>query len=156
MLSGCAFEVPFDVRWELPLAGVPGHAALELPVDLAEEPELWQRRDDIEEIRTENVRLRVVSVGPRNRAGELVLILRYRPAGAEPNGEAELTVAEGLVLPLAEGTIVEAPIASPLGPTVLEALRGSGRFTVVVAAEVAAPIEVTLGLELDGVALVAL
>jgi hypothetical protein len=55
---------------------------------------------------------------------------------------------------LAEGATVECRIASPLGTTLLEALRGSGRFTVVVAADVEAPIEVAVELALEGVALV--
>lgn len=156
LLGGCAIEVPFDARWGLAVAAPPGLVTVGVPMDLAEQPAIWTRRERVDEVKVEAVRLTVVAVGSRNRAGEMALALRYRPEGAPETGEQDVTAVEWVAVPLEEGAVVEVVAPAPLGGALLETLRGTGKFTLMVEEETSTPVEATVELALAGTAVVTL
>jgi hypothetical protein len=154
LTGGCAVEVPFDAAWNLPVAGPPGALALDVPMDLTEQP-VWARRDTIGEVRVELVEVKVVAIGARNRAASAVLGLRYRPEGVDSSADLELVLLEPVVLPLEVDATVQVEAPSGLGEAVRELLGGSGRFTLAVEGRAEAPVEATVELSMHGAAVVA-
>lgn len=152
LLGGCSLEIPFDVAWSLPVAGQPGALGVELPMDLGDQ-EVWSRRDDVDELHLETVGLKVIAIGARNRAEVVALRLGYRPEGADGSAGPDVVVMEPIEMPLAEGSAFEVAAPPQLEEAVQDALRGSGRFTLVFEAEADGPVEATMELTMSGTAM---
>ncbi len=150
LLGGCALELPFDLTWRVQLVAPPCLAAAEVPMDLAEQAAIWSKRESVQGLHVDTLRLRVVSLGAANGAGSLQVALRYRPEGASAAGEADLTVMERTVVLLASEQVVDVPAPAGLDETILEALQGSGHFTLVVETDAEAPVDALFELELAG------
>lgn len=152
-LAGCSLQVPFELTWELPVAGPPGALGVEVSMDLSQAAELWSRRDEIDDVSVARVRLQVTRLGSRNRAETMSLVVRYRPEGGTAEGDLELVeVAEFL---LTEGELVEVSPQPGLGAALRDALEGSGRFALVVSGGADQLVEASVTLSLAGTALVA-
>lgn len=156
LLGGCAIEVPFAAEWSLSVAAPPGNVAVALAMDLAEQPAIWDRRERLDDVRVESVRLTVLAAGSRSQAEEMALSLRYRPEGAPESGELDVTAMDRVVVSLEAGAVVEVLAPDPLSGALLETLRGSGKFTLIVDEQSSSPVEATVELALVGTAVVAL
>lgn len=152
LLGGCTLEVPFDCSWSLDVASPPGAQATVVPMDLSGQEAIWSRRDAVEELRAEVVRVTVARLGKNNHADAVTLGLSFRPEGAPDSGAQDVVVFEGASLPLVVGGSVEAVPPDGLGAALKQALVGSGRFTLRFESEADAVVEATLGLWLAGTA----
>lgn len=150
LLGGCTLEVPFDCSWNLGVAAPPGVAATAVPLDLAGQEALWARRDAVEELRLDRVRLTVAGVGPHDHADSVTMGLRYRAEGAPDSGELDVAVLERADLPLIPGASVELIPPPALGAALEAALRGSGRFTLLLESEADGVVEAAIVLSLAG------
>ncbi len=152
--AGCSLQVPFELAWQLPVAGSSGALGAEVPMDLSDQAALWDRRDDVLEVDVESVRLLVVRIGKQNRAGATSLALHYRPEGADSTGEADVALVDVGSLTLSESVVIEAEVQPGLGAALGGALRGDGRFSLVVSGAADAPIDAVVELMIGGVAVV--
>lgn len=137
LASGCNLTIPLDVTEEYRLAAPAGRVAVAQAVDLAEQETLWSEREKVEGIEVTRVEVEVISVAGPSRASRVDLALRLRPEGAPPDGSADVPVATLAVAPVVagQGAAAEAP-GNALGTAILSALRGTGRFTLVLDGEV--------------------
>lgn len=154
LLGGCAVEVPFDLGWTLQVVAPPRPSAVALPMDLSEQGEIWSRRDSVEAVQVESLSLKVVALGSGNRAESMEVALRYRPEGGAEAGDSDVVLMERIVLPLQLDAVVDLSPPATVGSTVLEALRASGRFTLIVETDADGPVDATVDLALAGSAAV--
>lgn len=153
--GGCSAEVPFELRFNVPLAAPDGGVAAILPVDLSSQVELWSQRERVRWIQPESLRLEVVDVRHRTQAESTALALSVRPEAASATGAREVALP-AQTLPLFIGAVTEADSPAELGGFLLEILRGSGRFSLVAATCSSSPVYATVELVLAGTASVEL
>lgn len=149
-LSACALAFPVELVRELDLVAPAGAAALEVPVDLAEDAAIWKHRDAVEAYSVEAVRARVLSVGPSNVAAVVDVELALRADGGPGDGSEDVLVARVKELPLEEGARVDLEGTHELERLLLEALRRTGRFTAVVRTRADHAVDALLELRIAG------
>lgn len=149
-VAGCTLEVPVECVWSLELQGPPGSNTVELEMDLSEQDELWTRRDAVEEIEVDRIRVTVTEAGEHNQADALQLALRLRADGAPDSGEEDLEMLSSTDLQLIEEAPVELAAPAGLGAALRDALLGSGKFTLVVEVIAERRVEATIQLALVG------
>lgn len=149
-LSACALSFPVELVRELDLVVPAGDAALEVPVDLAEDAAIWKHRDAVEAYSVEAVSARVLSVGPSNEAAVVDVDLSLRADGGPEDGSEDVLVARVKELPLEEGARVELDGTRKLEQLLLDALRRTGRFTAVVRTRADHAVDALLELRITG------
>lgn len=149
-LSACAATVPFDLEREVPLQCDAGTYETTEVVDLSSEPELWDRRDQIDALSVEKVRAEVVAVGAGNTAKAASLSVAFRPDGAPADGSGDVVLGAFESLPLTVGSSVELAGSPAVDRFLSEVLNGTGRFTAVVSSSVDGTADVTLVLGIAG------
>jgi hypothetical protein len=154
LAASCTASVPFQVTRNATVASPAGGGTWVGAVDLSQDGAIWSRRGQVDGISVHAVRASVLVVDPANRASSVTFALRFRPDGAPTDGGADLQVLGPADLAVVPGATVDAPGSSGLDRLLLEALRGSGRFEVVLSGSAAAPLAATVTLEVEGDALV--
>lgn len=147
---GCAATIPFDVQRDVPVQAPAGAFETVQAVDLSTEPDLWDRRDDVDGLTVDRIRVEVAGVNVGNAATTAHLTLAFRPDGAPADGSADVAIGEVPALALALGAAAEVEGTPALNAFLEEILRGSGRFGVVVEAGLDGAADLTLSVRIEG------
>jgi hypothetical protein len=149
-LTACTATVPLDVSREVTLQSPAGAFSSQQAVDLSTAGEVWSRRDKIDAVSVDEIVATVVSVGAGHQAASTSLAVAFRADGAPADGSRDLHAGTLSNLSLAAGQSVRIPGSAALDAFLLDALKGSGRFTVLGSGSLAGAANAVIRIELKG------
>lgn len=150
LLSACTAIIPIEVTRQLTLESPGGAFSAAKAVDFSAEASVWSHRDDVDAVSVDELTATVVSVGPAHQAEAVTLHLAFRPDGAPADGGQDLQVGALTSLPFVVGASVTLPGSAALDAFLLDALKGSGRFTAVASGVLAGPASAVIEITLKG------
>lgn len=155
-LTACTATVPIEVTRDVALLSPGGTFDATQVVDLTTIPDVWSRRDRVDAVSIDDVTATVLSVGAGHEAASVTLAIAFRPDGAPDDGSQDLQVGTIRDLPFVAGRAATLHGSGALDDFLLQALKGSGRFTVVVTATLTGVSNASLEVSLRGSAAYAL
>ncbi len=150
LLAACTLAIPVTYVWDVALQGPAGGGSVEVPVDLSTNASAWDHRSDVTRFSVDGVTATVHSIGATNQATHLQFQVRFRPEGAPADGSQDVTVADVPALPVVEGAVATAAGTAAVDQLLLDALKGSGRFTLVAAGTADAAVDAHVDVQVHG------
>jgi hypothetical protein len=128
VLTACTAIVPIDVTRQVPVESSGTSFSANQVIDFAQQPDVWSHRDNIDAISIDDVTATVISVGDGHLATSVTVTVSFRPDGATDAGH-DLQVGTFPALAFQLGSTVTLHGSAALDAFLLDALKGSGKFT---------------------------
>ena len=136
-IAACAVNLSFDMAKDLAVEAAGTSLATTVPVDLSQYSEVQSHKGNVQDLSLQSIDATVTTVEAANHATSLSGAVTLRPDGAPADGSQDIAVGSVQGLAISPGATFHLPGNPQVDAFLLQALKGTGKFSLVVAGSTA-------------------